>query len=389
MASLVAPEVDVLPEDEERPYPRSAAERRRALSVWRRQLPLAVWALLVLACFYTLHFARALLFPFVLALILGLLLRPLVHALRRLGVPVPVGAAVVLAVLLAGTGLGAYGLSGPAASWVARAPESLKAVEHRARKLLQPLDRFHRAAAQVESFTSMDAGAPNVSTVELKGPGFGAAIFGGIQDFASVLLVVVPLLYLLLASGDELLRNVVRALPRLRDKKTAVDIARETQRQISTYLLTTTAINVGLGVAVTCAMWLIGLPNPLLWGAVAAALSYVPIFGGMACTAILGLAGILTFDRLAYALLPAAVFLVLNFIQDNVVTPLVLGRRLTLNPVVLFMGAAFWWWIWGIPGGLMAVPMITTFKIVCDRTESLRWMGALIGGDAEGAAKSA
>ena len=178
---------------------------------------------------------------------------------------------------------------------------------------LQPgLERFRRTAAQVDQVAGLDAPQKGVARVEVQGPGFGAAIFGGVQEPASLVLVVIPLLYLLLASGDGLLKGLVRAIPRLRDKKRAVDIARETQRQVSTYLFTLSLINAGLGLAVALAMALVGLPNPALWGVVAAVLSYIPVFGGIATGAVLLLAGALTFDSLWLALLPVLTFAVLN-----------------------------------------------------------------------------
>jgi predicted PurR-regulated permease PerM len=354
---------------------------RRAPSPFERYLPMAVWALLALAVLYTLHFARAVLFPLALAAILSLLLSPVVQALGRFALPRPVGAALVLAALLGASGLGVYSLSGPAAAWVARAPESLKEVEARGRRLLRPFDRFTRAAAQMEDLASVDTDGATVTTVEVKGPGLGAALFGGVQNLLGLVVVVVPLLYLFLASGDRVLRSVVRALPRLRDKKRAVEIARETQRQISAYLFTLTVLNVGLGIAVAITMGLIGLPNPILWGVVAAVLSYVPTIGGIACGCILALAGLLTFDTLRQAMLPPLLFIVLNYFQDYLLTPLVMGRRLTLNPIVLFVGLVFWWWLWGVPGALLAVPMIATFKIFCDHTEALGPVGELIGDD--------
>jgi len=361
--------------------PEEAAEPISDTSPWRQHLPFAVWSLLALACLYTVYFARALLFPFVLSFLLSSLLRPVVNALSRLRIPVPVGAAIVLIALLGGTAAAMYGLSTPAATWMARAPESLRVLERTGGKLLRPLERFRRTAAQVDTMAGMDAPQKGVARVEVQGPGFGAAVFGGMQELASLVLVVVPLLYLLLASGDSVLRALVRAIPRLRDKKRAVDIARETERQVSTYLFTLSLINLGLGIAVAIGMALIGLPNPALWGVIAAVLSYVPVFGGIVTGAVLLLAGTLTFDSVSLALLPVLVFAGLNLLQDYVVTPMVMGRRLTLSPIVLFVGVVFWWWLWGVPGSLLAVPMIAVFKIICDRTEALKPIGELIEGD--------
>jgi predicted PurR-regulated permease PerM len=368
-SSHTAPPAPEAPDDE----PQGGAS-----SAWRLYSPFALWGLLALASLYTLQHARAFLFPVVLACILSLVLSPLVQGLKRLKIPQSLGAAVVLIAVLAGTGWAIYGLSAPASAWVARGPQTLKVLERRGREILKPFHRFSETAAQVDSLTSMES--EEVTQVEVRGPGLSATLFVSVQELINGALVVVPLLYLLLASGDTLLRGVVRTLPRLRDKKRAVDIARETQRQVSEYLFTMTAINAGLGVAVALAMWAIGLPNPWLWGALAAILSYIPIFGGIGCTAILAVAGLMTFESTRHAMLAPLAFLVLNFIQDYLATPLIMGRRLTLNPIVLFVGVVFWWWIWGVPGGLLAVPMIATLRIFCDRSEALKPIGELIGG---------
>ncbi|HEV2734218.1 MAG TPA: AI-2E family transporter, partial [Longimicrobiaceae bacterium] len=183
----------------------------------------------------------------------------------------------------------------------------------------------------------------------------------------------------LLAGGDMFLQKLVKVLPTLRDKRKAVEIARATESAISTYLVTAVGVSVGEGVVVALAMWLLGMPSPALWGALVALLELIPYLGALAMTVILFVAAITTFDSVGHALLPPAVFLLINVIQANFVSPVLFGHRLALNPVALFVGLAFWFWIWGIPGAFIAVPLLATFKIFCDHIEALASVGEFLG----------
>ena len=196
-----------------------------------------------------------------------------------------------------------------------------------------------------------------------------------------VALVLQPffLTYFLLASGDLFLQKLIRVLPQFKDKKRAVSIAREIEAQVSTYFLSTTAVNIGLGIVTAIAMWLLGLPNPALWGLVVALLNYMPYVGAIASLVLLGLAALLTFDTVGRALVGPLVFWALNMVESNLVTPLVLSHRLKLNTVALFIGMTFWWFVWGIPGALMAVPMMAVIKIFCDHFDSLAPVGEFLG----------
>jgi predicted PurR-regulated permease PerM len=192
-------------------------------------------------------------------------------------------------------------------------------------------------------------------------------------------LSVLFLTYFLLASGDLFLQKLIRVLPQFKDKKRAVSIAREIEAQVSTYILSTTAVNIGLGIVTAIAMMLLGLPNPMLWGLVVALLNYMPYVGAIASMALLGVAALLTFDTVGRALAVPGVFWVINMVESNVVTPLILSHRLQLNTVALFIGMTFWWFVWGIPGALMAVPMMAVIKIFCDHFDSLAPVGEFLG----------
>lgn len=339
-----------------------------------RHVSLAILALL--AVLSTLHFAQALILPIVVSILLNLLLSPVVHLLRKyLRIPEPLGAAVVIVMLLGLVVFGVYRLAPAASAWVARAPESFVTLQQRIQPLRQPVEKVTKAAEQVEQATDMDKKTPQV---EIKGPSLTRQVFGGTTAFLSTAIMVMFLTYFLLASGELFLQKLVGVLPQLKDKKTAVRIVRETQSQISLYLLVTTMINTGVGIATGIALALVGMPNPVLWGVVAAVLNFVPYIGGLINTIILTLAAFLTFEETSQALMVPIAFTVINILEGNLMTPMVVGRRMRLNTVAVFIGLVFWWYLWGIPGALLAVPMMATIKIACDHIESLTSIGEFL-----------
>jgi predicted PurR-regulated permease PerM len=336
----------------------------------------ALIGLFVLALFYTLHLAKEFFLPIVLAILLDFLLSPLVRALRKSGIPEPIGAGIVVLGLLAVLVVGLYRLSGPAAEYIASAPESVEAVQRKLQSMRGSVERVTEAAEQVERVTTGDA---ETQQVEISGPSLAKQLFGGTAALLSAATVVIFLTYFLLAVGDLFLQKLVAVLPQFKDKKVAVTIARETEAQISLYLFTTTAINLGVGVVTGIAVYLLGMPNAVLWGAVAAVLNFVPYVGAVANTVFLGLAAFTTFGDTGRALLVPGTFLVLNLIESNLVTPMIYGNRMQLNTVALFVGLIFWWFIWGVPGAILAVPMMAAFKIACDHIESLSPIGEFLG----------
>jgi predicted PurR-regulated permease PerM len=333
--------------------------------------------LFILALFYTLYFAQAFFLPIVLAVLLDFLLSPLIRALKRARIPEPLSAGLVIVALLGAAGGAVYGLAGPAKEWVTKLPGSVREAEDRLDKLRKPVEQVSKTAEQVEQATKMDDS--KTPEVVVKGPSLSERLFGTTQAIVTGLLEVFILLYFLLAAGDLFLQKLIKVLPQLRDKKKAVAIARETEASISTYLVTVTLVNLGLGLAVAAVMVLLKMPNPLLWGALAALAEFVPYLGATALVAVLSLAGLVTFDQLGHAALVPAAYLAVNLLQSQFISPLILGRRLTLNPVAIFIGLVFWWWIWGVPGAFIAVPLLATFKIFCDHIEALAPIGEFLG----------
>jgi predicted PurR-regulated permease PerM len=341
---------------------------------------MAVTGLFVLASFYTLYFCRSLLLPLVMAGLFSLLLSPLVRTLKRLHIPEPLSAALVILVLLAALGFAVYGLSGPASDWIQRAPQSVRSIQVKLHDLQRSVQRLGRATEQMEKIADVSGTAePRPAAVVQATPSLRERLFDRATDLVTDGVVMVILLYFLLASGDLFLRKLIRMLPRLADKRRAVEIARQVERDISAYLSTVTLINLGLGAGVALGFTLLRVPNPLLWGAMVALFNYVPYLGPALDYAIFTMVGVLTFTTVPRMLAPVGLFLVLNVLEAYLFTPMILGRRLTLNPVVLFVGLTFWGWMWGIVGAILAVPIMAVIKIFCDHIEPLAPLGEFLG----------
>ena len=339
----------------------------------------AVTGIFVLLAMYTLYFAKPFLLPIAVATILNFLLSPVVRGLKRLHVPQPLGAGLVILALLATVGLGIERLSGPAATWIEKTPQGVERIETRIRGLRRPVEQVQEAAEKVEEEVGRLSGNGQTQEVRVQEGTFTGALLSRTQAFLGGAIVVLILLYFLLASGDFFLRKLVRVLPRLEDKRRAVEIARQTELHISTYLSTVALINTVLGIVVALAMWLVGMPNPALWGVLAGLLNFVPYLGPIVTAGVILVVSLLTFESLGRALVAPILYFAINFTEGSFVTPTVLGRRLTLNPVVVFVGLVFWGWLWGIPGALIAVPLLAMFKILCDHIEPLSPIGEFLG----------
>ena len=334
--------------------------------------------LFILAMLYTFHFARALLMPIILAILFSLLLSPIVGWLRKFRLPEPVGAAVVMVALVSGIVFAIYTLAEPAAQWLDKAPESLSTAESKLRKLKQPVADVQRAAEKIEAMTQLQA-AKKPREVVVQTPGLGAFITSRTPYLITGLISTLVLLYFLLASGDLFMRKTVRLIPTWRDKVHAVEVGREIQRELGRYFFTVTLINGALGIATAIAMRALGMPNPLLWGAMAMLLNYIPYLGPSTTLAVLSMAAVMSFDDLNRIWPVPAVFLALVVLEGQLIQPIVVGRSLRLNPVMVFVAFLLLGWLWGIAGMFLAVPILVTLKVICDHVERFAALAEYLG----------
>jgi len=338
--------------------------------------------LIVLGVIAFLYFARPVVLPVFLACVAGMTLKPLIRWSSCCHIPAALSAAVVLCLLVAAVGIGFYELGRPALTWMNEAPQHMTDLRQRVQNMFPRIARFNQAAAAVNNLGATEEEKKEeqkkAPTVEVKGSRGTSSIL----NWTGTLLVgigeMLVLVYLLLASGDLFLQKLVRVMPTLSDKKRAVEISHEIQQNISNYLFSVSLINIGLGAVVSGGLYFMGVPNAAMWGMLVAVLNFVPYFGPVAGVIMLGTVGLLTFDTLWQGLLPPAWYLLLHLLEANLITPVLLGRRFTLNPVVIFVSLIFWTWLWGVPGALLSVPILVSIKVISDRVPAMSPVSELL-----------
>jgi len=328
------------------PQPDVTATVHAAETPQARSVSLIVIATILV--FGALYIARDFFIPVALAVLLSLVLSPIVRWLARWHVPYPAAAALVLGLVVAAVGGPATGSQGPSGRGSRR-------------RRCTPQGRAQASRGGPPGGTGepgRDAGRAGTTgaatstphDVVVAGPSLGSRLAGTSAAVLGGILEVLLLLYALLAVGDLFLQKLVGMLPRRGDREKAVSIARVTEGSISGYLALTALINICEGAVVSAAMAMVGMPTPLVWGVLVAVVEFVPYVGMLSMLVMLTVAALTTFDTVPHALVVPAIYLAINFVQGNVVTPLVMSRRLTLNPVAIFVSLALWWWLWGLPG---------------------------------------
>jgi predicted PurR-regulated permease PerM len=329
--------------------------------------------LLTLAVLTLTYFAADVILPIVLAFVLNLLFQPGMRALEKAHFPRVLAAfALILCVFSAIIGVGAA-ISGQATSWAQKLPDGVGRLEDRLKFLSEPMHALQTF------FQQFDGAAQSGGAVQA-GSSIETMLLKGTQHFASGFFETVLILFFLLVSGDTFLRRLVEIVPTFSDKRRVVALSQQIEENISAYLLTITLMNAAVGVATGVAMWTCGLGDPVLWGGVAFLLNYVPIIGAFIGVALFLFAGLLTIDVLWQAFLPAGAYLLIHLIEGETVTPMLLARRFTLNPVIVVISLIFWFWMWGVPGAVLAVPMLAIAKIICDDIKPLNAVGHFLEG---------
>ncbi len=323
-----------------------------------RSLTVAAMLLATLAVVAALYFARSLFIPVTLACVLALVLAPIVRLLGNIGLPRALASAGVVITAMALAGAIMVRLSAPAAEWFARVPEAFYRLRYTFREVVGTLQNVKEFTEDMAKL----APGPEGEQVVAQGPDLAQIFLTNAGQLLTMVVITAVLLYFLLANGYLFLQKTVHILPTFSEKKRAVEIGRDLQVEVSRYLLTITAINLALGCATAATMAAFRLPDPLLWGVLATTLNFVPYAGAILTAVAILLASVIAFpaDPL-YALYPPAAFVVLTALEGNLVTPTLVGRRLTLNPVIVFVSLLFWGWLWGAAGLLLAVPLVVVF----------------------------
>jgi predicted PurR-regulated permease PerM len=346
--------------------------------------PAATWlgrGLLFVAVVLLLEHARPLLLPVAIATVFTFVLAAPVRALQRRGVHEYVGAGLVISAVLAVAALLLMLVAAPAAAWWARAPlivhDLIEALQGW-RDALFPYAPPASLAREPASALPID---PLGERLASEGWVFTRLAIGETISFALSASATVILLYFMLASERWLVMRTVAAVRRPRARALILSGVRQAQRDIGLFIATMSLVNVALGVATGLALWLIGLPNPVLWATTAAVLAFIPYLGPLLITLLLLLAGSVAFGTGAAMLGPPAAFLLLHGIEANFLSPMIMGHRLRLRPVFVFLSVMVWGWLWGIAGAFLAVPLLLALRASCKRTRSLRLVCRYLEGD--------
>jgi predicted PurR-regulated permease PerM len=342
-------------------------EERRAKAQTGALLFLASIAGLV-----SLYFAQPVVLPVLIAFVLRLLLQPIFQIFLKARLPRS-AAALLTTLFLLGVAVFAWlPLSGSAGVWVAKLPDAIAVLTERLSLLREPIDFIQRVLRHAERATNGGGNTVAVQHFDLVG-----AVIEGLRAVTDGLFTTTIILFFLLVAGDKFLRRLVELLPTFRQKRQLIDISQQIENDISAYLVTISIMNVSVGVMVAIAMYFCGMADPLLWGVLALALNFVPILGPLVGIGLFLLVGFISFDNWL-AVLPATLYLVIHVIEGEIVTPMLLAKRFTLNPVGVILSLVFWYWMWGVPGAILAVPMLAMAKIICDRIETLQPLGHML-----------
>jgi len=361
----------LLPEEREpEPVEKPPQTQSLTLSESMRLSSAASVGLLIFVCIFGIYAAKPVLLPVIFAILLSFILRPIHSLLLRLRLPRVLAAALLLFGLAAGAVYLSLALAPAVVNWLDRLPRNMYRIETKLRELRAPMTALTEMAQRVDELasgeeeTTEEAATPRQERVSDQ-------VWAGVRATGGYAVVVFILLFFILAFGGTIHRKLAQ------DEELA-DYLDEIGRSISAYLFTITIINTCLGVAIGAAMYMLGMPNPVLWGFVAAALNFVPFLGAVAGTVLISFVAFLTFDSLWEVLRVPLAYYGLTVLEGSFLTPMILGRRFTINPIVIFVWLLFWGWLWGLPGALIAVPLLMAFKISCEHIGPLAWISYVI-----------
>ena len=360
---------------------KDTAQSEQELLITLRGIRWLAGILCGLAIIAALYLAQAIFIPIFLSVTLYLLLRPTVRWMARRHIPESVGAIVcLLAVVILMLAI-VLPVLNPARAWVDSLPKHVNQVSDKLKSAKQYISQFTKVRTQIEDLAAgQETTSPVKVTVQEPELTSSAFVLSTTGNMLGMWLVVIVLTSFLLISGDTLLNNLLTILPTIHEKRQAVELIKEIERGISSYLVTITMINLGLGTAIAMMLWLMGVPNPIAWGLMTAVLNYIPFVGQGIAGVIIGFVALLNFDSIGYALLVPVAFYSIAAVEGNVITPALLGHNMSLNPILVLISLLCWGWLWGITGAALAVPLLAMFKIGCDRFECTKPVGKLLGG---------
>jgi predicted PurR-regulated permease PerM len=319
---------------------------------------------LLLALPFALQAGSPFFLPLTAALVIAIALVPLLEWLERHRMPAPLAALTCVLLFLVAANVALASIVVPAWQWIRRLPESIPQIQHN----LEPLIRFYAnleqfvnktltnfAAAPIRQPTTVQA-APPRSLLDLFTTSAPSAL---IEMFFAILVI-----YFFLSGWTRLRRGAITSRSSFGGAMATARVIQDVVDDTSAYLGTITLINLTLGLIVAGALWLLGMPTPLMWGGIVALFNYIPYIGPVIAAVLLAIGGLMSFADFGWAMIPPAIMIGAHLIEANFVTPLIVGHRLTINPIMILISLSFWGWVWGTTGALLAVPLLIIIQTV-------------------------
>jgi len=329
---------------------------------WRGASQTATVGMFLIFLVAALYFARTILLPITLALVIGTMLSPLTNAASRFGVPAPLTAGFLVLGFLALISVGIMLSADPVREWIGKAPEIGAVLKDKLHVLDAPLAALNEIRQTLTGFTRSGS---DVITVDVRG-GILEPMVSVLSPAIGQLLLFFGALFFYLAGHNGIQQHLVAIFRRRNARLRALHTMRDLEHNLANYLGIVTLINFAVGLLVAFGAHLIGLPAPFAWGVLAFVLNYVPYIGpGVTLITLFGV-GLISFPSLSHALIAPACFLCLSTLEGQFVTPSIIGRTLTVNPMMVFLSIAFWAWLWGPFGALLANPLLIVSMVVME-----------------------
>lgn len=340
----------------------------------------ATTGLFVLALIFAAHFAAPVIIPITVGFLLSMILATPVARLVSWRIPRPLASGLMISLVILSLGFPVVMLSEPVGAWIGDMPNNASELAERIKTLTVPIQDMRDVAEEVEKLaTQLDVETTDTTVVKVESPSLVKTLVDGAPRLVASAIFSIFLAHLLLCSGDAMLRKIITLMCNLRDQRRSLVITRHIQRDLFRYLSAVVIVNVGLGLSTAAILWMLGIPNALFWGGLAGLLNFAPLVGPAVTIAVLTIVGLTTFDSLGQALLVPAFYFVLTSIESQLVSPTFIGRRLALSPVVVLIALVFLGWLWGIAGLLLAVPLVSSARIIFTNIPQLDRVAMLLG----------
>ncbi len=320
-------------------------------------------SLLVLLLVPALYFAKAVLLPMVISTFVALLFSPLINYFEDKGLPRTIVVVVTLTLLVSASILGLAAMSEPAKQWWAELPSIVKNISQEVDEVTKASPEHVNTPLEIASDMNIDEVGNNTVFSLLK------ALATTTPTLLTQAMIVLFMVYFMLNHGRSLFRKSVLSLRGFSKQRKAVELVQALQKDLSRYIGTITLINMGLGLCVGLVFFVLGLEDPFLWGAFAGVMNFAPYLGPVISMVSFGFVAYLQLNSVSFMLTVVSIYLLLNLIESQFVTPTLLGKRFNLNPLVIFIWLVFWGWLWGGMGLLIGVPLLVCINILAERLE--------------------